>query len=354
LLGLWPLHMRLFRPFLLTVSWLLGCADVLVLTPYPDAGARSRQASDAGELEPPRTSASHESVRESADRADSSQQLAANLPALEARFGTARDPACDLNGYWAAKQLLINQSELAGEQKTAQWSYLVLVQHGEDLTTVDHHECGLFTRGLAEAAVPRDTLQVLASRNSWRGRKGRVQRVGEQCQISFQRAWLVRGADPSTFLPGGVFGAGELDSQQTVPLPTRERPLGAENWNGGTLGKVGLAMSISGATSGTRWTTQRLYSEWFTSEHYPVEAAHERERLTLGAAFDSETHVLSVEPPSPLLESVLPRPDGDNPQNSVELLFLGRDARAAPAAAVVRERNLVERCLYIQNALLPY
>jgi hypothetical protein len=346
---------RLFRPLLSFVSCLLGCADALTLTPFPDAGlrdnARDVPRTDA-EVVPSGPAGEHAMVRESVHATDARVLLDEEI--LARRFGSADDPSCDLNGYWAAKQVLINQSDLAGEQQTAQWFYLVLAQHGDQVTVIDHHDCGLLTRGVAEAVVPRETLGVLARKNSWRERKAQVVRVAERCEVRFQRAWSVRGADPAAFLPRGVFAQCDLDCQREAPLPSAADPAGAEDWNGQTYAKPGFAMSISGATSGTRWTTQRLYSEWFSSEAYPVVATAQRDRLTLGASFDAETHVLSVEPPSPLLQGALARPDGKSARNRVELLFLGRTASEPRASAVVRQVDRVERCLHIQNVLLPY
>lgn len=377
--------MRSFRSCLCLVSLLgaVGCHDKLVLTPVlTDAGQTRTRASKARAANEVETlvaeQTDHASAHEgeearadgdagSLDRRESRESVSSVLAddgsergdsaendRLAIRFGAASDPACDLNGYWVAKQTLINQAELAGEQRTAQWYYLVLAQEGSEVTMLDHHDCGQLTRGSAEVVVPRETLKVLVTKNSWKGRKAQVERVGDHCEIEFERAWTVRGADPHKHLPAGVFAAGGLSAQHGVALPSKDAPSGAENWNGSGLARLGFAMSVSGAANGTRFMTQRLYNDWFTSSEYKVRASERLDTIVLGASFDSEMAVLSVDPPNPLLQNLLPRPDGEHPGNNTVLKLLGRGPDEPTVAEVVGQSDLVKRCLKIQNELLPY
>lgn len=364
--------MSSLRFVLCSLCLLAGCERPLVLTRYPsDAGkarpdARSPRAlSDATpeprerESDPPSSDDEGSQAPEPAAPDEGLVPEATSAPEPgppgDSVGGMPSDPECDLRGYWAVQQSLISATELAGPIRGVTWGFLQLAQEGEAITTVDHHECGQSVKGIAEQTVPRDTLAVMATKNSWRGRAATVTRSGDHCEIEFAQAWSVRGADPERYLPAGRFAAGGLDVQREAALPTEAHPEGAENWNGnGELAGPGVAGSITGAATATRWTVQRAYYEWFTSSDYPVEASAQHERLVLGAHFDIEAPVLAVEPPNPLLQTLQAEPQRDHPDNHVTLLFLGREPSDELAAMVVGERNLARRCLLIQNQLLPY
>jgi hypothetical protein len=362
--------------FALALTWLLsGCEEPFSLTPFPrDAGRLETDArigkspaggrdAQAGPRRPaatpveddgPVTVSEAEAETQAETETETSDAAVGSAERSSSRFGVARDPGCDLNGSWAARNTVINQTSLAGPLRVATWHFLVLSQTGDEATVIEHHECGSLARSSAEQSIPRDTLEVLVTKNSWQGRRVRIERVGERCEIAFERAWAVRGADPDTYLPAGRFAEGGL-SVQTEPLPSKQKPDGAENWNGSTTGlaRPGLAGTITGAANATRWTTQRAYTEWFSNERYPVQAESDRSGLVLAVRYDAEVNVLSVEPPNPLLENLETETDGDNPDNQAELLFVGRDEDRL-GKVVVAETDRVKRCLTIQNQLLPY
>ncbi|MET0283839.1 MAG: hypothetical protein ABW352_05195 [Polyangiales bacterium] len=335
------------RSLWLSCLFVTACEHPLTLTPiYRDAGPTARRVRDAAQ-ELVEEQAPDEPIVEEPD-ASSLELIPLSL------FGQAADPACDLNGYWAVKQVLINDAGIAGSQRTAQWFYVALSQQGEEVTMVEHHDCGQLTRGDTQVVVPVDTLRVLVSKNSWKGRSARIEREGDACAVRFERAWTVRGADPAEYLPAGVFASGGLSAQAAMPLPNVFDTEGAEDWNGATLSRLGFALSISGATSGTRWMTQRLYSEWFSDDAHAVPATVERDSLVLAARFDSEMNVLSASPSNGLLQTLVPTPDGSNVENHVELKFLGVTEDDPRGASVVDQSDRVKRCLHIQNTLLPY
>jgi hypothetical protein len=336
------------RGLLLSCLFVAACEHPLTLTPiYRDAGPSARRVRDAAQPVEEEPEEVGEQIVEEPD--------ASNLELIPlSLFAQAADAECDLNGYWAAKQVLINDAGIAGLQRTAQWSYLALSQEGEQVTVIEHHDCGQLTRGDTQVVVPVDTLRVLVTKNSWKGRSAHVERVGDHCAVEFARAWTVRGADPAHYLPAGVFAQGDLSAQAEVPLPSFLDTTGAEDWNGSTLSRLGFALSISGATSGTRWMTQRLYSEWFSDDAHVIPATASRDSLTLAARFDSEMNVLSASPANGLLQTLVPTPDGTNAENHVELKFLGTSEHDPRGASVVDQSDRVKRCLYIQNTLLPY
>jgi hypothetical protein len=327
---------------------LCSCERALILTAYPPVDA-GRDAGRATVL-PPRDTGTREPDDESVlDANDPTEPVDAALGGAPPSELGATDPACDLTGYWAVKQSLIVQTALAGPLRVTTWYYMQLAQTGERALWVDGHECGQLAKGAAEQSISRDTLAVVVTKNSWRDRQVSVKREGDLCSIAFGRAWIVRGADPVLHLPAGVFARVGLAEQRAVPLPTRDAPEAAEDWNGGS--GVGIAGRIDGTVSAVRWTTQRSYTEWLSNDAYPV-AAGALERFMLAARFDAEVRVLRVDPPNLLLENLDAPAAPEHPDNQAELLLLGRDESAA--AEWVGESDRVARCLRIQNQLLPY
>src|SRR6185295_17485430 len=84
---------------------------------------------------------------------------------------TAKDPDCDLNGVWAARQITVSQA-LFVQQFANNWYYLEFSQDGEQVVVSKHMDCGIFVRSIvAQVELTPATTKALIPHNRQVGRK---------------------------------------------------------------------------------------------------------------------------------------------------------------------------------------
>jgi len=239
----------------------------------------------------------------------------------------AKDPDCDMTGLWMAKQL--TRSEALGLGQFANyWYFFELVQDGENVTVVHHHDCDAFVQGSVTVILGQAARRALIAHNQQDGRRASMKKTADgHCSLEFEPFWSLRGADPARFLPADRASketAAQLRAR--IPLPTAQDPSGAEDWEND--GQLGFAFEISGIASGTRNSVQRDVTTWFTDATHSITPALDfRVPLTLRARFDNDEEVLHAT--SSLLQA-LSTPD-QTAVHRTTFVFLGRtrsDSRA--------------------------
>jgi len=264
-------------------------------------------------------------------------------------FGIASSPECDLNGYWAGRLTTLSNA-LGSDQVANNWYWMQIAQHGDSVEVIDHYDCGVEVQGLTVSAhveLPRATMEKIAARNRQVGRKGTLKRDGDSCELSMERFWSVRGADPDTYLPDGRASTMTLEQAQAAnALPSEDNSSGAEDWNGSDYAGLGLGWVISGIVNGTRWSVQRDWNEWFSSSEHPVAAGDTDTQLSAGVRFTNEESVISIDPPTSGLLKTAGEPLMNDVRNQITLKRLGE-----AQAAELRDLPVGERCLQVQQIL---
>jgi hypothetical protein len=257
----------------------------------------------------------------------------------------ARDPDCDFNGIWIAKQVTVSEA-LGLPQSSNNWYFLELAQSGTEVRVSRHFDCGIEVAGSATVTLSRASLQALTMLNPQVGRTGTVTKQAERCAFELERFWSIRGAE-ARFLPNGM-----RDVLVDIADLALENPLPAPGRTEGAIdvemdGKPGVAVQVSGIISGTRNSVQRDWTHWFTEPGFEITPSTDwPDELRIRADFDNEESIL--DPRSGLLVSnSTPRASA---KHIVRLRFLGRDASDPRAARVVKD-DAVETCFAIQDAL---
>jgi hypothetical protein len=192
----------------------------------------------------------------------------------------ARGAGCDLSGRWIMTERRYI-SVLGSNQVAFSWFYVELSQRDDQVTMTTAMNCGGVTQGLPAIEVTiEDTPSWPAYMKQVRydGRKGTSREDGEQCQIAFDKAVLVRGATVAAY------------RDLTRPMPELEQSAtdtdpGWEDWD--EDGKPGVTMRVSGTIWGSIYEASRTWSEY--SGTSPRDAGSIRlgnrwgqERVTLG------------------------------------------------------------------------
>jgi hypothetical protein len=186
-----------------------------------------------------------------------------------------RDRACDMTGYWAARETDYTRDTVIGALQTSSaWSLYRFEQTGDDFKVVEHLECGVHVSGSANVDTTGGTLRALLYRNrmdamsSHGARRGTSAAVDGGCSVTFDRWYKVRGVAES-FLPADFASKPELTT--LTPLPAVDDPVksttfpkAAEDWDAD--GTPGVAFRISGFANGVRNTVQRDLHEYATTK----------------------------------------------------------------------------------------
>jgi hypothetical protein len=163
--------------------------------------------------------------------------------------------SCDLRGHWLITQHTV-ASGLGVKQRAAWWLYYELEQNGSDLNVKKGLVCGsqVFPIDALSAGVEfTASFPTLVEKNSHAGRRGTVLSNGGNCNVSFERAYIIVGAttpfyaDPENALP-------------TLDEPASGTSPGWEDWD--EDGEPAVSLHVSGLVQGSRYTVIRAFGEW--------------------------------------------------------------------------------------------
>lgn len=264
---------------------------------------------------------------------------------------TAKDPDCDLNGVWIARQ---NTESLAlGLGQFANNYYLLeFAQDGEQVTVANHMDCGIVVKGFLELVtveIAPETTRALIGHNRQRGRKGSfAKQANGTCAFQLEKFWSVRGVSEEMFAPkprSREVSIEELKSEN--PLPTKAMASAAEDWDGD--GQPGIAWHVMGVAMGTRHSAQRDWTQWFSATGYEVmAAANFGNDLVVRAEFSNEEVVYQASD-----ESLTELSQANAAAaHTLTLRFLGR-TRDDPRAQAILKADDFDTCRAIQTALPP-
>ncbi|HEY4118566.1 MAG TPA: hypothetical protein VGM56_11960 [Byssovorax sp.] len=216
--------------------------------------------------------------------------------------GAHKPEACDLTGYWVARETDYTKDEIVGMTLTSStWYVYRLSQTGDAFTVDESLHCGIHVTGSATVDYTPGTLKGLIYANDQTSagahgpRAGRFSHAGAGCMFEIDRWYDVRGGVDS-LLPGDFSQHPPLASLTplpTVPDPVNPRPgpvAGATDPDGDGL--PGAAYVLTSLVNGTRNSIQRDYKEYATPEGQPIPPG--AVTFTAPGAFDLEESILSV------------------------------------------------------------
>jgi len=262
---------------------------------------------------------------------------------------------CNLTGIWISKMVTVTQALNLAQYANA-WFYLEIDQPAgsANFTIKKEFDCGTEVHGSVTVTILPATLEVHMKHNSQVGRQGTMKKnAAGRCVVDVEPFWVLLGAQDKFLPPRNT-----LEEIETVaarlPLPTPDRPDGAEDWDND--GKLGVSWQVSGVIQGTRSTVQRQWTRWFSTERYAVIPAMDWGDLIVGADFDKDEAVF--DPTSgPLVSPSFSVRTPETPNRFV-MRFLGRDKTDSRVAGVVRGTDpanasaaAVETCHLIQDTM---
>lgn len=219
----------------------------------------------------------------------------------EACASPRREAACDMTGYWAARQsTYLREPVLGGLQVSSNWFFFHLQQDGEGFVVREALDCGILVTGSATVRYTSDSLRAILHGSRMDGddarpaRRGTSRAVPGGCAVSLDRWYAVRGATEA-FLPDDFLAKPELGS--LPPLPAVKDPAARRDHVEGAIdpdgdGIPGLSFQIDGIAAGVRNSAQRDWKEFAT----PAGASAPASAMTFAVpgAFDLQESVLGV------------------------------------------------------------
>ena len=194
--------------------------------------------------------------------------------------GAHKPEACDLTGYWVARETDYTKDEIVGMTLTSStWYVYRLSQTGDAFTVEESLHCGIHVTGSATVDYTPGTQRGLIYANDQTAagahgpRKGRFSHAGAGCMFEIDRWYNVRGGVDS-LLPADFSQHPPLAS--LTPLPTVPDPVnpppgpvaGATDPDGDGL--PGAAYVLTSLVNGTRNSIQRDYKEYATPTGQPI------------------------------------------------------------------------------------
>jgi cysteine-rich repeat protein len=288
---------------------------------------------------------------------------------------TSRDTACDMTGYWAARETNYTADNLIGAVQTSStWMLFHFVQTGADFHVVEHLECGTHSTGSgAITDFTADALRADLYLNRMDGveegdsgvtrpaRHGTSQAESGGCAFAFDRWYRIRGALES-YLPTDFSTKPALST--LPPLPTvmsygptsTEWPAGATDPDGD--GIPGLAYLVGGVVMGVRNAAGREWKDFATHADAPVPAY--ALKFVVPDGYDDQESVLRTTQCGTgcglvATSSHVPA----DLRGSLTLLFIGKtfgSSRVAPVVVSVPRQNADQDLMTCANvrALLPH
>lgn len=203
---------------------------------------------------------------------------ALEVPSVNALQGQGK--GCDLSGRWIMTEHRFI-SVLGSSQVAVDWFYVEMTQDDEEVTMATAMSCGGTTVGLPVIEVQIDdspAWPAYMAQVRYDGRQGRSIKDGDECEISFERGVLVRGATVLTYrdLSVPLPGVGQ-QADGTMP--------GWEDWD--EDGHSGVTKTVTGTIWGSIYEGSRIWSEY--DGYSPRDAGTftlsyhwQHERVTLG------------------------------------------------------------------------
>jgi hypothetical protein len=208
----------------------------------------------------------------------------------DAGMCTARDTACDMTGYWAARENdYTRDSILGGIQMSSAWSLFRFKQTGNDFVVVEELDCGVHVTGEATVDPTPGAMRANMYLNRMDGvaqddggvarpaRHGTSTAVSGGCLVTLDRWYKLRGAVDS-YLPADFSTKPVLSSLPPLPsLPDGGDPGTSTFWPSGATdpdgdGVPGFAYQVKGLLNGVRNAAEREWQEYATPSGAPVPA----------------------------------------------------------------------------------
>jgi hypothetical protein len=215
-----------------------------------------------------------------------------------------RDTACDMTGYWAARETDYERDSVLNHiQVSSNWELYQLVQTGDDFVVVQELDCGVHVTGSETVDYTPGSMNAILYLNRMDGmgtrpaRHGTSVATGDGCNVTFDRWYDIRGGVDS-LLPADFTTLPALDT--LPPLPTVANPVndggvidsngpaGATDPDGD--GIPGLGFALTGLVNGVRDSVQRDYKGYASTS--PAAAA--ALSFEVAGEFDLQESVMSV------------------------------------------------------------
>ena len=212
-----------------------------------------------------------------------------------------RDTACDMTGFWVARETDYTCDALFHTPQTSSTWYLYeFAQHGNAFTTVAELNCGIHVTGSATVDYPPSSLKAVMYENPMDGSGPHGARTGTStpaaggCAVTFERWYQIRGATDA-FLPANFSTDPPMSALPALPSVSdpvngTDDPPGATDPDGD--GFPGLAFAIAGVVSGIRDSAQRDWKEYATDGQSAAPAA--ALSFTVPGSFSLDENVLHV------------------------------------------------------------
>lgn len=253
-----------------------------------------------------------------------------------------RDVACDMTGYWAARETDYERDTVLQNVQTASTWYLYrFAQSGSSFEVVEDIECGIHTTGSATVDDTPASLRALMHANPMSGgshgaRHGTATPSGAGCSVTLDRWYFARGVEPS-YLPSD-FSAGVAFASMP-PLPAVADPVNGADHPPGAVdidgdGFPGIAFQLTGLVPGIRDDAQRTWKQYASAPASPLPSA--ALQLVVPGTLDVQTSVLHVYDcgSACALAAAAATVASDIPAR-VTLAFVGRTPGSARVASVV-------------------
>ena len=194
--------------------------------------------------------------------------------------------ACDMTGYWVARETDFSIDDVLNQVQTSSNYYAYRIEQvGDTFEVAESLNCGIVVSGTADVNITPSGTRALMhlnpqDRTSARGpRRGTFVAEGDGCAFSMDRHYAIRGLE-ERFLPIDFIARPDLASLEPLPYEDNPEMLAGEPFGQNSEGAVdtdgdgalGLRFVISGNASGARNTVQRDWTEYFPNPQNPTPA----------------------------------------------------------------------------------
>lgn len=230
---------------------------------------------------------------------DGSDGIVGNGPTCE---GAHKVEACDMTGYWIARETTFARDAVLGEiQTTSAWYVYHATQTGESFEIVESLWCGVRVTGSATVEPTAAALRGLLYRNDMGKtgkhgpRRGTFKQEGSGCAYSIQRWYNSRGV-VDALLPNDFNLEPDLATLPAMPEevnpiePTGQSLAGSDDPD--SDGVAGASYRLTGIAGGIRSSAQRDYAEYATNVGTPT--AGNAIIFVVPGAFDLQESILRV------------------------------------------------------------
>ncbi len=261
-----------------------------------------------------------------------------------------KDEACDMTGYWLARETNFSRDTVIEKiQTSTNWYLFEFAQAGTAFVVEKQLFCGVHVVGSVTVDLTDKAYRGLMYQNSGTGttklgrRLGSFEPKGDTCAFSLERWYILRGLD-DRYLPADFRKHPALT--ELLPLPVEPDPLspsgeplpGVEDWD--EDGKPGIAWNVRGIVSGRRHSVQRDWVEYGgDGQAIPAHAVEFRANVR----FDGQESLLAVdqcgESCGMMRGGSVPASDA---QSYVTFRYLGRALTDARVAEVVTREPMLD------------